>query len=122
MEMRRLLACGAAAWVVGFTVLYLLAVNASGNDPAWWFLGVLLVVVVGLGLFAAGRVGRPALLGSGVVLGAAVIVSLASIGIILAPALAAVTVALTRFGDRHIGDPDDPDGASPVDPRSTGPV
>jgi hypothetical protein len=98
----RWLAGGAAAWLAGFTVLYVVLIHRQGNAPAWWLIAVLVAAAIPLVLAAAGRPFRPALFAATLLLAAAALLGLLSIGLLLVPAVAAAT-AVTVLADQRPG-------------------
>jgi hypothetical protein len=96
----RWLAGGAAAWLAGFTVFYVVLIHRQGNTPAWWLIAVLVAAAIPLVLAAAGRPVRPALFAATLLLAGAALLGLLSIGLLLVPAVAAATAATARSGQR----------------------
>jgi len=96
---RRILTAAAAVWVAGYLVVYLVIISRQGDGPpAWWYVGLLVLLV---GLLAGAAIGDPGhgvLMGTVVLLGFATLIAMLSIGIFLAPALAAAggAAALSR--------------------------
>jgi hypothetical protein len=89
----RWLALAAAVWTVAYVAGYLVLVRREGNDPAWWYVGLIAIGLVPLIAATAGRSSRPALVASAVVLGLAALLALLSIGIFLVPAVVCGAVA-----------------------------
>lgn len=88
----RALTAAAALWVAGFLLLYGVIVSGQGGSPAWWFVA-LLGLALALLLAVLGGATRGLLVMAGVLLAASVVAGLASIGLLLVPALLAVIVA-----------------------------
>jgi hypothetical protein len=93
----RIWATAAAVWVVLFLVLYLWQVHRDGNDPAWWYV-VIVVVGVLLTLPAAvrgpGHRAAQGLLVALVIFVVAALLGGFTVGPVLIPALVGVVVAL----------------------------
>jgi hypothetical protein len=96
----RWLAGGAAAWLAGFTVFYVVLIHRQGNAPAWWLIAVLAAAAIPLVLAAAGRPVRPALFAATLLLAGAALLGLLSIGLLLVPAVAAATAVTGRAYQR----------------------
>jgi len=103
----RWLAGAAVAWIAAFTVLYLALIHSQGNAPAWWLIAVLVAAAIPLVLAAAARPVRPALFAATLLLAGATLLGLLSIGLLLAPAVAAATAVTVRAYQRpaHDGQP-----------------
>jgi hypothetical protein len=103
----RWLAGAAVAWVAGFTMFYLALIRSQGNAPAWWLIAVLVAAAIPLVLAAAARPVRPALFAATLLLAGATLLGLLSIGLLLAPAVAAATAVTVRAYQRpaHDGQP-----------------
>jgi len=97
----RVLGVAAAVITLLVAVVYALVMRDQGDSPATWFLAVLVVAAL---LAAAGSLrptSRSLLVVATVLLAAATLVSLASVGLFLLPALAMCSVALAvRRRDR----------------------
>src|SRR5215471_11703424 len=91
---RRILAAAAAVWVAGYLVVYLVIIGWQGDGPpAWWYVGLLVLVMGLLAGAAIGNPGRGVLVGTVVLLGFATLIAMLSIGILLIPAVAAAVAA-----------------------------
>jgi hypothetical protein len=89
----RWLALAATIWTAAYVVAYLAIIRQEGGSPAWWYVGLIAAGVLPLIAVVAGRLARPALVASAVVLGFASLLGLLSIGIFLLPAVMFVIVA-----------------------------
>ncbi len=90
----RLLVLAATLWVVGYLATYLLVIRSQQSQPAWAYV---VLLVAGTALLCADVVRGPSRRRTGgalVLLGLAMLLGLLSIGLLLAPAVAAVAVAL----------------------------
>ncbi|WP_213455475.1 hypothetical protein [Rhizomonospora bruguierae] len=89
----RLLALTATIWAGAYLVGYLVLVSQDGGSPAWWYAGLIVIGLAPLVAVLAGRLSRPALAASAILLGLAALLGLLSIGIFLLPAIACVIAA-----------------------------
>ena len=90
----RFLAIGAAVWTAANAGIYLLIISAQGNSPEWWYLAVLGTSAL-LFALAAGRLWPvPLLITGAVLLTAAALVGVLSIGLLLVPGVLAAVAAL----------------------------
>ncbi|HEY6278997.1 MAG TPA: hypothetical protein VIX86_22015 [Streptosporangiaceae bacterium] len=96
----RWLAAGAAAWVAGFAVFYVVLIHNQGDSPVWWFIAVLAAAGIPLLIAALGKPVRPALFAATILLGGAALLGLLSIGLLLVPAVAAAA-AVTAMAFRQ---------------------
>jgi hypothetical protein len=94
----RVLVIGAAVWTVANAGIYLLVMHAQGNSPEWWYLAVLGASAVMFAL-AAGRLWpMPLLITGAVLLTAAALAGVLSIGLLLLPGIMAAVAALGPIG------------------------
>ena len=101
----RILAIGAAVWTAVNAGIYLLVISAQGNSPAWWYLAILGISVV-LFLLAACRLWPvPMLITGAVLLTAAALVGVLSIGLLLVPGVLAAVAALGPTRRPPVGQP-----------------
>ena len=90
----RFLAIAAAVWTAANAGIYLLIISAQGNSPEWWYLAVLGTSAL-LFVLAAGRVWPvPLLITGAVLLTAATLIGVLSIGPLLVPGVLAAVAAL----------------------------
>jgi glycerol uptake facilitator-like aquaporin len=91
----RYLAAGAAAWVIAFSVLYVVIIRSQDDGSvAWWFVGLLVVAAAALASYAGGIALKPALVVGLLLCSVATLLGLLSIGILMVPAVAAAAAAL----------------------------
>ncbi len=93
----RIWATAAAVWAVLFLALYLWQVHRDGNDPAWWYVGIVAVAVL-LTLPAAAR-GPGDRRARGLLIALVIFVVAAllggfTVGPVLLPAIGGIIVAL----------------------------
>lgn len=106
----RFLAIGAAVWTAANAGIYYLVISAQGNSPAWWYLAVLGVSTL-MFVLAAGRLWPvPLLITGAILLTAAALAGVLSIGLLLVPGVLAAVAALgptrhTRPGHTRAGMP-----------------
>lgn len=93
MAGRRMLVGAASAWIAGYLATYLVLIHSQGGSPAWWYIALLGVAIGMLSLVVAGIIGRRALAATSAGLAFAAVIALASIGILLTPALACLIAA-----------------------------
>jgi len=90
----RFLAIGAAVWTAANAGIYFLVISVQGNSPAWWYLAVLGTSAL-LFALAAGRLWpAPLLITGAVLLTAAALAGVLSIGLLLLPGVLAAVAAL----------------------------
>ena len=94
----RILAGLDAAWVVAFSVVYLLIVRSQGNRPVYWFLAFLVAATV-CALVSVVRRNPQPLIANLVILAVCAVLGLLSIGVLLLPAIA-VGLMSYRAGSR----------------------
>ena len=90
----RILAIAAAVWTAMNAGIYLLVISAQGNLPAWWYLAVLGVSALLFALAACRLWPVPMLITGAVLLTAAALVGVLSIGLLLVPGVLAAVAAL----------------------------
>ena len=89
---------------MGYLVFYLWFIHTQGGAVAWWYVVLLAVAALGLAAAAIAALGawqRPALTVGFAASALALLVALASIGVLLAPAVVATAVALVVRGRRQ---------------------
>jgi Na+/melibiose symporter-like transporter len=94
MTVVRAVAAGVAVWVTGYLALYLFLIHRSDATLAPWYVVLLLVIVALLAAAVIRRLGPSWLLAANALLLAATAVALATIGLLLVPALVALFVAV----------------------------
>ena len=109
MERWQITAWFASGWTALFALTYVALVRSQHSHPVPWFLLLLTVTVLLLGIAATGRVRRGALATAVVLLGLAALAGLLSIGLLLVPALVAAGFALagSRPRPQEAAGPDD---------------
>src|SRR5215470_12017176 len=90
----RILAIGAAVWTAANAGIYLLVISAQGNSPAWWYLAILGASTLFFVLAAARMWPAPMLITGAVLLTAAALIGVLSIGLLLVPGVLAAVAAL----------------------------
>jgi len=111
----RLLALSLVAWVAGYAWVYIETMRDQGSSPYWWYLAIIGAGAVPPMLAAAGLRSRSVLVCGAAILGAAAILALPSIGMLLLPGVVAA-VALAVLGPRHAGGPHHPRRTYPGHP------
>jgi hypothetical protein len=97
----RYLTVGAAIWAAAYAGIYVAIVSGQGNPPAWWYLALLAIGAGSLAAAAAGLAPRPVLIAGTACLALAALAGVASIGLLLVPAVAAATVAAAGPSQRR---------------------
>ena len=104
----RILAIGAAVWTAVNAGIYLLVISAQGNSPAWWYLAILGTSVLLFVLAACRLWPAPMLITGAVLLTAAALVGVLSIGLLLVPGVLA-TIGRRQERTREPRSPVSPD-------------
>ena len=105
MTAPRVITTVVAVWVAGYLALYLFLIHRSDATLAPWYVALLLVVLGLLALAVARRPGLPWLAAAVGLLLPATAVALATIGLLLVPALVTAVVALLVALTRRRGSP-----------------
>ena len=90
----RILAIAAAVWTAANAGIYLLVISAQGNSPAWWYLAILGISALLFALAACRLWPVPMLITGAVLLTAAALAGVLSIGLLLVPGVLAAVAAL----------------------------
>lgn len=90
----RLLAIGAAVWTAANAVIYLLVISAQGNSPAWWYVAVLGAAALLFAVAAGHRRPAPLLIIGAILVTAAALTGVLTIGMLLVPGMLAAIAAL----------------------------
>ena len=90
----RILAIAAAVWTAANAGIYFLVISAQGNSPAWWYLAILGISALLFALAACRLWPVPMLITGAVLLTAAALVGVLSIGLLLVPGVLAAVAAL----------------------------
>jgi hypothetical protein len=96
----RYLAIGAAVWAAGYAGLYIVVVSKQGDSPAWWYVALLAAGAGSLTVAATRRWSRPVLIFGAACLALAALAGVASIGMLLVPAVVAAAVAAAGASQR----------------------
>jgi hypothetical protein len=104
----RFLAICAAVWTAANAGIYLLIISAQGNSPAWWYVAVVGTAALLFILAAARLWPTPLLITGAVLLSAAALIGLLSIGVLLVPGVLAAVAAIGSIRRRQGGESESP--------------
>jgi len=94
----RVLARLATLWSALYLLVYVRAIAAQGGTIAWWYVALVVLVVLTLGVAGAGLVVRAALPIGLALAVVSMMLGLLSVGVLLAPAVVAAALALVLTG------------------------